>query len=99
MKSTPTPHVAVGVTAEELKVTFGPTGGFKYDLTVPAGTRCKKLDGGSDPWVVDDLSFIEDKRSIMYSDADIYGIRIQEDKITGITEVNPARPATARMRG
>lgn len=84
MKSTPTPHVATGVTSEELQVTFGPTGGCKYDVTVPAGTRCKKLDGGSEPWVVDDLSFIEDKRSIMYSDADIYGIRIPENKLTNI---------------
>lgn len=96
MKSTPTPHVATGITAEELKVTFGPTAShFKYDVTVPAGTRCKKLDGGSAPWVVDDLSFIEDKRGIMYSDADIYGIRIPEDKITGI---NPVERCAPRMR-
>lgn len=87
MKSTPTPHVATGVTSEEMKVTFGPTGGPKYEVTVPAGTRCKKLDGGSEPWVVDDLSFIEDKRSIMYSDADIYGIRIPENKLTDIKPV------------
>lgn len=87
MKSRPTPHVATGVTTEELTVTFGATGSWKYEVTVPAGTRCKKLDGGSTPWVVEDLSFIEDKRSIMYSDADIYGIRIPEDKITGIQEV------------
>lgn len=84
MKSTPTPHVATGVTSEELQVTFGATGCSQYDVTVPAGTRCKKLDGGSEPWVVDDLSFIEDKRSIMYSDADIYGIRIPENKLTNI---------------
>lgn len=87
MKSRPTPHVATGVTSEELQVTFGSAGGFKYDVTVPAGTRCKKLDGGSEPWVVDDLSFIEDKRSIMYSDADIYGIRVPENKLTDIKPV------------
>jgi len=87
MKSSPTPHVATGVTKEALQLTFGPTGGFKYDVTVPAGTRCKKLDGGSDPWVVDDLSFIENKRGIMYSDADIYGIRVPEDKIANIEPV------------
>lgn len=85
MKSTPTPHVATGVTQEELQLTFGASGSrLKHDVTVPAGTRCKKLDGGSDPWVVDDLGFIEDKRSILYSDADNYGIRVPEDKITGI---------------
>lgn len=89
MKRTPTPHVATGVTVEELKVTFAPGGSrFKYDVTVPAGTRCKKLDGGSDPWVVADLRFIEDKHSIMYSDAGIYGIRIPEDKLTDIKPVH-----------
>lgn len=93
MKSVSTPHVATGVTVEELKVTFGPTGShFKYDVTVPAGTRCKKLDGGSNPWVVADISFIEDKRSILYSDADIYGIRVPEDKITDIKSVERSAP-------
>ena len=88
MKSTPTPHVATGITVEALSISFGATGSFQYNVTVPAGTRCKKLDGGSDPWVVDDLSFIEDKRSFMYSDADIYGIRVPEEKITNIQLVN-----------
>jgi hypothetical protein len=88
MKSRPTPHVATGVTAETLNVTFGASGShFTYDVQVPAGTRCRKLNGGSDPWVVADLSFIEDKRSLMYSDADIYGIRIPEDKVTDIRQV------------
>ncbi|GBG14532.1 DNA-directed RNA polymerase subunit omega [Novimethylophilus kurashikiensis] len=86
MKSTPTPHVATGVTKEELQLTFG-AGRMRYDVTVPAGTRCRKLDGGADPWVVCDLGFIEDKRSILYSDADIYGIRVPEDKITDIKPV------------
>jgi hypothetical protein len=87
-KSTPTPHVATGVTVQDLDVKFGAGGSsFTYDVTVPAGTRCRKLDGGSDPWVVADLSFIEDKRSIMYSDADIYGIRIPESEITNIQQV------------
>ena len=88
MKSTPTPHVATGATKEELTLSFGATGShFRYEVTVPAGTRCKKLDGGSEPWVVDDLGFIEDKRSMMYHEADHYGIRVPEDKITNITEV------------
>lgn len=87
-KSTSTPHVATGEIIEDLKVTFGPTGShFKYDVTVPAGTRCKKLDGGSNPWVVDDLSFIDDKRGILYSDADIYGIRVPEEKVANIQTV------------
>lgn len=37
--------------------------------------------------MVDDLSFIENKRGIMYSDADIYGIRVPEDKIANIEPV------------
>ncbi|GIK44863.1 MAG: hypothetical protein K8L99_20435 [Anaerolineae bacterium] len=87
MKSTPTPHVATGVTIEEMTVTFGATGSMQHQVTVPAGTKCKKLDGGSNPWVVDDLRFITNKQSILYSDADIYGIRIPENKITDIKEV------------
>lgn len=81
MKSTPTPHTHTGQTTEEITTAVGPS---KYSVTVPAGTRCRKLDGGSDPWVVADLSFIADKRGILYSDADIYGIRIPEEKITNI---------------
>lgn len=92
MKSRPTPHVATGVTIEELTVTFAPGGScYKYGVTVPAGTRCKKLDGGCNPWVVADLSFIEDKRSILYSDADIYGIRVPEEKITDIKNIKAVR--------
>lgn len=88
MKSKPTPHVATGVTTEELHLSFAPGGShFKYEVIVPAGTLCRKLDGGSDPWVVSDLSFIQDKRSIMYSDADIYGIRVPEDKLKDIRSI------------
>jgi hypothetical protein len=82
MKSTPTPHTHIGITTEVISTTVGPS---NYPVTVPAGTKCRKLVGGSDPWVVSDLSFIEDKRGIMYSDADIYGIRIPEDKLSDIT--------------
>lgn len=81
MKSTRTPHTHIGVTTEEITSIVGPG---RYSVTVPAGTRVHKLDGGSDPWVVDDLGFIADKRGIVYSDADIYGIRIPEAKITNI---------------
>jgi hypothetical protein len=92
MKSKPTPHVATGVTTRVMNVTFGAGGShFKHEVQVPAGTRCRKLDGGSDPWVVSDLSFIEDKRGLMYSDADIYGIRIPEDAISDI------KPVTTRQ--
>lgn len=57
---------------------------MKHTVTVPAGTRCCKLGDGSDPWVVQDLGFIENKRGILYSDADIYGIRIPESEISEI---------------
>ena len=87
MKSTPTPAPHSGVTTEEITTIVGPG---KYAVTVPAGTRCRKLDGGSDPWVVCDLGFISDKRSILYSDADIYGIRIPDSKIQAI------KPLTSR---
>jgi hypothetical protein len=81
MKSTRTPVIARGITIEVLTLTFGPTGYTPHTVTVPAGTRCAKLDGGSNPWVVDDLSFIEDKKGFLYYDADVYGIRVPEDKV------------------
>ncbi|WP_432263367.1 hypothetical protein [Cupriavidus sp. TMH.W2] len=88
MKSKQTPWTHTGKTSEEITTTFGASGShFKYTVTVPAGTVCRKLDGGSDPWVVGDLSFIEDKNGILYSDADIYGIRIPEEKIIEIKPV------------
>lgn len=88
MKNTPTPHVATAVTVNKAVITFGPSGSpFPHLVEVPAGTRCRKLDGGSEPWVVADLAFIADKRSMMYSDADIYGIRIPETNLTNIEPV------------
>ncbi|PNG50150.1 MULTISPECIES: hypothetical protein [unclassified Variovorax] len=84
MKSTPTPRTHTARTKAEVTTTVGPS---KYEVTVPAGTRCAKLDGGSEPWVVDDLSFIENKQGILYSDADIYGIRIEEANLADITPI------------
>mgnify|MGYP001038508417 CR=1 FL=1 len=72
------------VTTEELTIAFG-VGRLKQEVVVPKGTRCHKLDGGSQPWVVDDLGFIADKKSILFHDADHYGIRVPEDKLTNIT--------------
>lgn len=86
MKSTPTPWTHTGVTTEEITTECGP-GRLKASVTVPAGTACRKLEGGTPTWVVADLGFIEDKHSILYHDADHYGIRIPEEKITGITPV------------
>jgi hypothetical protein len=81
---TPATHEAV--TAETLTITFGP-GALKHELVIPKGTLCRKLNAGSDPWVVHDLGFIEDKRSIVYHDADHHGIRVPEDKLTDITPI------------
>jgi hypothetical protein len=87
MKSRPTPHTHTAVTSEEIRTTFGATGGPQWPVTVPAGTRCRKLEGGSNPWVVSDLEFIGDKQSMLYWDADHYGIRIAEEKLTDIRAV------------
>lgn len=97
MKSTPTPWTHTGRTKQELIVPFGVGGRITHEITVPAGTTCHKLDGGTDPWVVADLRFLPDKHSILYSDASIYGIRIQENDIADITEVEPVR--RERQRG
>ncbi len=92
MKSTPTPHTHTGITSRELTIQFGSGGQLQYTVTVPAGTKCKKLDGGSDPWVVQDLSFIDDKKGLLYSDADIYGIRVPEAEIVDVVEVSRSLP-------
>lgn len=84
MKSTRTLHVATAATTEEIEVGFGASGGMKYTVVVPAGTRCRKLDGGSDPWVVADLSFIQDKQGALYHEAEHYGIRIPEAQLANL---------------
>lgn len=93
MSSTPYTHTAV--TTQEIVAEVGPSGTPKKQVTVPQGVLCKKLDGGSDPWVVDDLSFL-DPRSIEYHDANHYGIRIDERFLTDIT---PAHGPATRMNG
>jgi len=91
MKSTPTPWTHVGVTCEQLSITFTGGGRIPHNVTVPVGTLCHKLDGGSRPWVVGNLGFLEDKQSMLYHDADHYGIRIPEDRVVGIQDANDHR--------
>jgi hypothetical protein len=85
MQSTQAPAKASGVTAKKMNVEFGSSGShFKHKVTVPAGTRCIKIDDSSMPWVVDDLSFIEDKQSLLFSEADVFGVRFADKDITDI---------------
>ncbi len=86
-KSTRTPHTHTAVTKSDLTITFSASGCMQHTVNIPKGTMCRKLDGGSDPWVVADLSFIENKRGFLYSDADIYGIRVPESDLEDIQEV------------
>lgn len=89
MKSQLSPCTHVGETKSELTIEFGASGSkLKYTATVPAGTKVGKRDGHSDQWIVDDLSFIESKTSLMYHEADHYGIRVPESEIVNI---RPAR--------
>lgn len=81
MSSTSTPCTHKGVTTEEFVTKVGPSA---YEVVVPAGTGCIRLDDDADPWVVSDLRFIQDKGGILYHDADIYGIHVPESKITRI---------------
>jgi hypothetical protein len=88
MKSQLSPCTHVGETNAELTIEFGASGSkLKHTVTVPAGTKVGKRDSGSDPWIVDDLSFIENKTSILYHDADHYGIRIPFDSVVNVREV------------
>lgn len=89
MKSKATPWTHTGVTSEEITTEFGASGStVKHTVTVPARTRCVKLEGGTSTWVVQDLTFLPNKNSIEYHDADHYGIRISEEKIADIQPVN-----------
>lgn len=93
MKSTPTAHTHTGRTAKELTVAFKPSASaFTHHVAVPAGTACIKLDGGSNPWVVNDLSFISKADVGLYSDANIYGIRIDEADLVDIESINERPP-------
>ena len=95
MSSKPTPHTHTANTKEEVSTEVGPS---RSPVTVPAGTRCIKLEGGgqgSNSWVVDDLSFIKDKNSILHWDSDTYGIRIAESNLVDIEPI--AQPAARRM--
>lgn len=88
MKSKLTPTVAFGYTAVDLTVEFLQHG----DVFIPKGTRCCKLDAGTDPWVVDQLDIIEDKTSTLYHDAEHYGIRLPKSMVERVQ----ARPRPAR---
>lgn len=99
MKSTPTPWTHTGYTSEDITTEFGPTGGFKYTVTVPAGTRCHKLNGGSDPWVVDDLSFMGHSNGFMRHDADHYGIRVKEELLACIRPASERTPVDPTFYG
>lgn len=90
MKSIATPWTHTAVLRDELRTTCQ-----GRDVVVPAGTECYKLDGGSVPWVVGDLSFIEDKNSILYHDADHYGIRVPEDALKDIFPAGLSREKIA----
>lgn len=80
MKSERLPYSRLAETLESIDATFS-VGRTKHEVHVPAGTRCCYLEGPGGRWVVDDLSFIEDKRSIVYSDADTYGIPLPADAV------------------
>ncbi|MDP2782260.1 hypothetical protein [Devosia sp.] len=93
MKSTETPWTHTGVTEKDQVIEFSPSGSvFKHSIMVPAGTKCRKLEGGSEPWVIDDLSFMPDKKSIAYGDADIYGIPVPEELVVNIEPVAQYSP-------
>lgn len=97
MKSTPTRHTHTGVVSESFLAKVGPSG---YEMQVPAGVACRKLDGGSEPWVVSDLSCVPGPRNgILYSDADIYGIRVPEHLVCDVLEVQKvSQPSTSGRR-
>lgn len=103
MKSQYAPWTHTGSTSEDIATQVG-AGRIKYDVLVPRNTRCVRLEdgGGRSHWVVQDLSFIADKHSMLYHDADHYGIAIPEPMVESIrpvgdlsAQVRPDSPAGA----
>jgi hypothetical protein len=95
MQSIKTAAKATGVTAKKMNVKFSACGSrfsFKYNVAVPAGTRCIKIDESALPWAVDDLDFIEDKTSLVFSEADTYGVRLADKDITDVQSVDRVTP-------
>jgi hypothetical protein len=84
MSGTSTRSTHKGVTTDEFATKVGPNA---YEVLVPAGTACIRLDDEADHWIVSDLRFIQDKGGILYQDADIYGIHVPENRITQIQKV------------
>lgn len=64
-------------TKHEIKMNFG-KGGLSYPITIPAGTRCSETGDGQ--YFVEDISFL-DRNSIVYHDANYYGIRLDADQV------------------
>lgn len=85
------PHTHTGKTTADLTIEFGAGAHakLKHEVTVPKGTEVVKLYGGEPQWVVADLSFIQDTRSLMYSAADKYGIAVPEEAVEDIQDVEP----------
>lgn len=65
-----------GKTTQEIKTTY--TG---YDITIPAGTRCVKIEGEHACLFVDDLSWIPKEQPCLKHDATYYGIRVKREQI------------------
>ena len=83
MKSIATPYTHTGVTIKEISTTVSPS---STPVTVPAETLCILLEGPNATWVVQDLRFIE-QGSMLFWDADHYGIRIPKSDIANITKI------------
>lgn len=86
MLSRLTPAIARGITNRELTITFGPSGSaLRHDVVVPVATRVRQLQGGQSPcWVVEDLNFLTDRRSVAHHDAEHYGIPVPDEAVTTI---------------
>jgi hypothetical protein len=85
--SMPSVYTHTGRTSTDLVVRFSPSSSPMdgRDVKIPRGTLCHNL---GDRWVVADLDFIQDKGSILYSDADIYGIPVPSIQISDVEAVS-----------
>lgn len=88
IKSMPSAYSHIGKTSAEVQVNFSVSNPkFATPVTIPKDTLCHKV---GNRWLVADLGFIENKQSILYDDADHYGIPVPDENITDIQEMSEA---------
>ncbi len=72
-------------TKDEIRTTFA-VSRMRYDITIPKGTRCRRIREGSTigKFWVDDLSWIDRNDGFLMHDATHYGIVLEPEQVEAI---------------